>query len=136
MLKIITIETPPKDSLVDITEQVKEMIRKSEVTEGICVAFVPHTTGALTMNSIMDPATTQDIQDEIRRLVPTRVDFTHIYDTPADAAGHIKSTLVGASLSLIITGGDLLLGGSQGIYFCEFDGPRTREVHLQIMKEA
>lgn len=136
MLTKISINTPPKESLVDITGQVKELIRKSEVTEGICVVFVPHTTAALTLNSIMDPATTQDVRDEIRRLVPTRVDFEHIYDTPADAAGHIKSTLVGACLSLIVTGGDLFLGGSQGLYFCEFDGPRTREVYLRIMEEA
>lgn len=135
MLTKINIETPPKESLVDITEQVIEKIKASKVIEGICVLFVPHTTGGLTLNSIMDEATTDDIRDELRRLVPTRVDFLHTYDTPADAAGHIKSTLVGASLSLIITGGDLHLGGSQGIYFCEFDGPRFREVHLQIMKE-
>lgn len=136
MLTKISINTPPKESLVDITEQVKELIRKSKVAEGICVVFVPHTTAALTLNSIMDPATKQDVRDEIRRLVPTRVDFEHIYDTPADAAGHIKSTLVGACLSLIVTGGDLFLGGSQGLYFCEFDGPRTREVYLRIMEEA
>jgi len=136
LLTKIKIETPPKESLVDITDQVKEEVRASKVAEGICVAFVPHTTGALTLNSIMDAATTQDIRDELRRLVPTRVDFAHTYDTPADAAGHIKSTVVGACLCLIITGGDLLLGGSQGIYFCEFDGPRSREVYLRIMEEA
>jgi secondary thiamine-phosphate synthase enzyme len=136
MLTKIKIDTPPKESLVDITALVKEQIRASKVVEGFCLAFVHHTTGGLTLNSIMDPATTQDVQDEIRRLVPTRVDFAHTYDTPADAAGHIKSTLVGASLGLIITGGDLLLGGSQGIFFCEFDGPRSREVYLRIMEEV
>ncbi len=135
MLIQLNIKTPPKESLVDITGQVRDVIQKSGVTEGICVVFVPHTTAALTLNSIMDAATTHDIRDELRRLVPTRVDFEHIYDTPADAAGHIKSTLVGASLNLIVTGGDLLLGSSQGIHFCEFDGPRSREVHLRIMEE-
>lgn len=136
MLKKITIKTPPKESLVDITSEVQEVVKTSQITEGICVLFVPHTTAGITMNSIIDPATTQDVRDEIRRLVPTRVDFEHTYDTPADAAGHIKSTLVGTSLSLIIMGGELLLGGSQGILFCEFDGPRTREVHLRMMKEG
>lgn len=135
MLAIINIETPPKESLVDITGQVRDLVQKSGVNEGICVVFVPHTTAALTLNSIMDAATTHDIREELRRLVPTRVDFEHIYDTPADAAGHIKSTLVGASLSLIVTGGELFLGSSQGIHFCEFDGPRSREVHLRIMEE-
>lgn len=135
MLEIIKINTPPKESMVDITTQVRDLIQKSGVIEGICVVFVPHTTAGLTLNSIMDEATTNDIRDELKRLVPTRVDFEHIYDTPADAAGHIKSTLVGASLALIITGGNLLLGSSQGIHFCEFDGPRSRKVHLQIMEE-
>lgn len=131
-----TIETPPKESMLNITPQVKQVVEASAVLEGMCVVFIPHTTAGLTLNSIMDSATAQDIKDEIRRLVPTRVDFEHIYDTPADAAGHIKATLVGASLSLIISGGDLLLGGSQGIYFCEFDGPRTREVYVKIIGEG
>lgn len=136
MLTKIIINTPPKESLVNITSEVQEVVKTSQITEGICVLFVPHTTAGITMNSIIDPATTQDVRDEIRRLVPTRVDFKHTYDTPADASGHIKSTLVGTSLSLIITGGELMLGGSQGILFCEFDGPRTRKVHLQMIKEG
>jgi secondary thiamine-phosphate synthase enzyme len=135
-LQTITIDTPPKESLLDITAQVQEVVQTSGIVEGICLLFVPHTTAGLTLNSVVDPATTQDIRDEIRRLVPTRVDFQHIYDTPADAAGHIKSTLVGASLSLIITGGKLLLGGSQGVVFCEFDGPRTRKVCVKLVKEG
>jgi secondary thiamine-phosphate synthase enzyme len=131
-----SIETPPRESMLNITTQVKEMVASCDVLEGICVVFIPHTTAGLTLNSIMDSATAKDIKDEIRRLVPTRVDFEHIYDTPADAAGHIKTTLVGASLALIITNGNLLLGGSQGIYFCEFDGPRTREVYVKTLREG
>ena len=133
---MITIQTPPKESLLDITGQVNEVVQSSGIKEGICVVFVPHTTAGLTINSYIDPATIQDISNEIRRLVPTRVDFEHIYDTPADAAGHIKSTLVGASLALIVTGGQLLLGGSQGLLFCEFDGPRTRKVHVRVVEGA
>lgn len=135
-MKTITIQTPPKESLLDITGQVNEVVQSSGIKEGICVVFVPHTTAGLTINSYIDPATIQDISNEIRRLVPTRVDFEHIYDTPADAAGHIKSTLVGASLALIVTGGQLLLGGSQGLLFCEFDGPRTRKVHVRVVEGA
>lgn len=133
-MQTIIIETPPKESLLDITAEVNQAVAASGVQEGICVVFVPHTTAALTLNSIIDPATATDIRDEIRRLVPTRVDFEHIYDTPADAAGHIKSTLVGTSLSLIVTGGKLLLGGSQGVVFCEFDGPRKRKVHIRVVE--
>jgi len=79
--------------------------------------------------------TFEDIVSEVRRLVPTRVDFHHIYDTPTDAAGHVKSVLIGNSLSLIIKDGEVVLGGSQSILFFEFDGPRTRQVMLRIMSE-
>ena len=136
MLKKIMIETPPKESLFSITEQVEAAVQESGVKEGICVLFIPHTTAGLTLNSKMDAATLADLVNEIRRIVPTRVDFDHIFDTPADAAGHIKSSLVGTTLSLVIADGRLLLGGSQGIFFCEFDGPRTRQIIVRIMREG
>ena len=81
----------------------------------------------------LDPATPNDILADLKRLVPTRVDFEHQYDTPADAAGHIKATLVGHSLTLVIDGGKLLLGHSQSIMFYEFDGPRQRRVQVKIL---
>jgi secondary thiamine-phosphate synthase enzyme len=136
MLEKIIIETPPDENLVDITMEIRKVIKESGVEEGLCVAFVPHTTGALTINSIMDPATLADLQQEVKRLVPTRVDFEHIYDTPSDAAGHIKSSLIGPSLSMIITDGELYLGRSQGVLFWEFDGPRQREIHIRIIRDT
>lgn len=135
MLSKIIIQTPPKESLINITMQVEKAVRTSGIQEGICVLVVPHTTAAITINSTLDLATTSDILGDIRRLVPTRVDFNHTYDTPADAAGHIKSTLVGTSVTLLITGGELMLGGSQSVLFCEFDGPRPREVILRIIAD-
>lgn len=135
MLEKIVITTSPGENLINITAQVKEVVKASGVKEGACVVYIPHTTGGLTINSIMDPATLADLKQEIKRLVPTRVDFEHIYDTPADAAGHIKSSLIGPSLSLIITQGELLLGHSQGILFWEFDGPRKRQIHLRIIQD-
>lgn len=135
MLSIIKLQTPPKESLIDITAQVREAVRASGIREGVCVIVIPHTTAAITVNSTLDTATAADILGDIRRLVPTRVDFQHIYDTPADAAGHIKSTLVGVSTSLIVSAGDLLMGGSQSVIFCEFDGPRKREVLLRILAD-
>lgn len=135
MLTRIKIESQPSESLIDVTEQVKQAVNDSGVAEGMCVLYVPHTTAGITLNSIMDQATLSDLKSEVRRLIPTRVDFEHIYDTPADAAGHIKSSLIGASLSLIITKGALLLGGSQGILFFEFDGPRVREIIVRIMSD-
>jgi len=135
MLTKIKIQTPAKESLINITEQVKEAVRDSGVQEGMCVLVIPHTTAAITLNSALDAATAADIIGDIRRLIPTRVDFNHIYDTPADAAGHIKSTLIGASVTLIVTRGELLLGGSQFVLFYEFDGPRQREINIRIMED-
>ena len=135
MLKKIPLQTTVREGLINITEFVRAAVRESGVYEGACVLFAPHTTAAVTLNSVLDLATPQDITEEIHRLVPTRVDFHHIYDTPADAAGHIKSTLVGASLTLLVARGELLLGGSQSILFFEFDGPRDRQVWVRVMRD-
>ncbi len=133
MLKQITIETPAGDALVDITAQAKALVAESGVQAGICVLIVPHTTAAITLNSGLDPATPADILADVKRLVPTRVDFVHQYDTPADAAAHIKATLVGNSITLAIDGGELLVGWSQSILFYEFDGPRSRQIQVKII---
>jgi secondary thiamine-phosphate synthase enzyme len=133
VLKTIGIETERGDSLVDITAQVKAIVVENGIQSGMCVLFVPHTTAAITINSALDPATPTDIVQELRRLVPTRVDFVHQYDTPADAAGHIKAALIGHNLHLIIDGGKLVMGSSQSILFYEFDGPRSRQIKVKLM---
>ncbi|HEY9086815.1 MAG TPA: secondary thiamine-phosphate synthase enzyme YjbQ [Anaerolineaceae bacterium] len=135
MLTKIAVETQKGESLVNITAQVRDVVRSSGVKEGLCVLYVPHTTGALVINSGMDPRTAQDVIEEIHRLVPTRADFHHVFDTPTDAAGHIKAVIIGGSQSLIVTGGEVLLGSSQSIFFFEFDGPRKRQVIARIMKD-
>ena len=124
-----------KDGVFGLTEQIKDCVKKSGVKSGLLCAFITHTTAALTVNSFWDPLGHEDIQDEIRRLLPTRVDFKHQHDTPEDAAGHVKSTLIGPSMTFIIENGELLLGHSQGIYFLEFDGPRNRECIVKILEE-
>ncbi|MYD08855.1 MAG: YjbQ family protein [Chloroflexi bacterium] len=133
MLKTLSLETPAGDALVDITGQVKDAVAESGIAAGLCAIIVPHTTAGITVNSNLDPATPADLIAELKRLVPTRVDFAHQYDTPADAAGHIKATLVGNSLTLPIADGELLVGWSQAILFCEFDGPRSRSVQVKII---
>lgn len=135
MLKTIEIQTEPGESLVNITEKLRVAVKDSSLKEGLCVVYIPHTTAAVTVNSAMDPKTPLDIVSEVHRIVPTRVDFQHIYDTPADAAGHVKASLIGGDLSLIVTDGELLLGGSQSVMFFEFDGPRTRNVIVRIMAD-
>jgi secondary thiamine-phosphate synthase enzyme len=115
----------------DITATVREAALASRVTEGLCVVFVPHTTAGLSITSFWDPKDLEDIHDDLNRLVPTRIDFKHQFDTPQDAAGHVKSVLVGVSLTLIIAEAKLVLGHSQGIFFNEFDGPRQRQFFVK-----
>jgi len=133
MLKTVVFDTPGGDALVDITAHVQQAIDESGVHAGLCAIVVPHTTAGITINSGLDPATPNDILADLKRLVPTRVDFEHQYDTPADAAGHIKATLVGHSVTLVIEEGKLLLGHSQSIMFYEFDGPRKRRAQVKIL---
>ena len=135
MHETIYFDTPKGDSLTQITEQVQEVISQSDVKSGVCFLIVPHTTAAITINSYLDPETARDIVSDIRRLVPTRTDFHHIFDTPADAAGHIKATLTGNSEIVLIEEGKLVLGHSQGIFLYDFDGPRRRRVLVKIMED-
>ncbi|MDX2159828.1 MAG: secondary thiamine-phosphate synthase enzyme YjbQ [bacterium] len=135
MLKVIDIDTPRGDALIDITASVRQIVTESGIRDGLCALVVPHTTAAITVNSALDQATPQDIIHEINRLVPKRVDFLHQYDTPADAAGHIKAALIGHSVLLVIAEGRLVIGSSQSILFYEFDGPRTRKVQIKLMRD-
>jgi secondary thiamine-phosphate synthase enzyme len=115
----------------EITTTVREAVAASGIKDGLCVVFVPHTTAGLSISSFWDPKGLEDVHDDINRLVPTRIDFKHQFDTPQDAAGHVKSVLVGVSLTLIIAAGAPLLGHSQGIFFNEFDGPRQRQFFVK-----
>ncbi len=134
MLKSFPIETS-HNAVINITQDVKDFVESSGVQSGLCVVFTPHTTAALTITSFWDPNGFEDLQDEICRLIPTRIDFKHQHDTPQDAAGHVKSSLMGVSLPLIIEDGKLLLGSSQGIFFLEFDGPRKRKFQVKILAD-
>ena len=122
------------DSLTDITDQVRAVVKESNVQVGVCHVVVPHTTAAVTINSGLDPATVQDIVSDVRRLVPTRTDFHHIVDTPSDAAAHIKASLVGNAETVLIEDGDLVLGHSQSLLFFDFDGPRQRRALIKIIE--
>lgn len=125
-----------KNGVLSLTEAARDYVHESGVTSGLLCMFITHTTAALTVTSFWDTLGHEDIQDELRRLVPTRVDFKHQHDTPEDAAGHVKSAIVGPSLTLIIEDGAMVLGHSQGIYFLEFDGPRDRYCMFQAVQDA
>lgn len=133
MLDKITLRSE-KDGVFALTDQIQNMVAKSGVKDGLCVVYTTHTTAALAATSRWDTLGHEDIQLEMRRLIPTRVDFKHQHDTPEDAAGHIKAAIVGSSVTFIIHKGELLLGHSKGIYFFEFDGPRNRECFVKIIQ--
>lgn len=134
MLSNYKFKTKFKD-VFDITSFVLEAVEQSGVQSGTCVVYTPHTTAGITVTSFWDPKGFEDLQDEICRLIPTRIDFKHQHDTPSDAAGHVKSSLIGVSMSFIIDKGKLLVGHSQGLYFLEFDGPRNREIFVKVQSD-
>ncbi len=134
MLKKFSLETQFND-VVNITEQVKAVVAESGVREGTCIVYNPHTTASLAVTSFWDPKGFEDLQDEICRLIPTKVDFKHQHDTPQDAAGHVKSAIVGISMPFIVSEGKLLVGSSQGIFFLEFDGPRKRQFFVKVAED-
>jgi len=125
-----SLRTHSRTEFLDITGQIHRLVEESKVQNGTAVVFVPHTTAAVTINENADPSVAHDILTDLNRLIP----FTGAYQhTEGNSAAHIKSTLVGPSETLIIEKGRLALGTWQGIYFCEFDGPRTRKVWVKIM---
>jgi len=130
-MKTISIRTSKRNELLDITDEVRRLVRESGVKEGICVLFCPHTTAGLTINENADPSVRLDISDHLSDLVPERKIYKHL---EGNADSHIKSVLVGQSLSLIIENGDIVLGTWQGVFFCEFDGPRNRKILVKILE--
>ncbi len=118
--------------MIDITDQVQNLISSSGVLNGLCVVYVPHTTAGVTINENADPSVRHDILMECSKFVLEHDQgYRH---SEGNSAGHIKSTLFGSSVHIIIDGGRVMLGTWQGIFFGEFDGPRRRRVHVKIIK--
>ena len=131
-----SIKTPKREILIDITEKIRNFTDKSSIKEGICHIYIPHTTAGVTINENADPSVKEDIIAYLSRLIPKNsglnYSFKH-FEGNSDA--HIKSSLTGPSLEVIIHEGKLILGTWQGIMFAEYDGPRTRKVYLQFRGE-
>jgi secondary thiamine-phosphate synthase enzyme len=119
----ITIQSRRRQELLDITGDVRKAVAASGVTDGVCQIFAPHTTAAVTINEKADPHVAEDIERTLERIIPAGLGYRH---AEGNSDAHIKSTLVGASELVIVRGGRLLLGTWQAVFFCEFDGPRTR----------
>ena len=116
--------------MIDITAQVRRAVRESGVSEGLCTVFCPHTTAAITINENADPDVQHDVLLALGDIFADRGDFRHF---EGNSHAHVKSSVVGASETIPVSDGRLVLGTWQGIYFCEFDGPRTRRFHVQVV---
>jgi secondary thiamine-phosphate synthase enzyme len=130
MFEQLEIRTPSHDCLVDITAQVQTLLTRSGIGEGTCTVFVPHTTAGVTINENADPTVRTDMLKALDQIVPWRNNYEH---SEGNSAAHVKASLMGASLSVLVLGGRLRLGTWQGIYLAEFDGPRTRQVWVKVV---
>ena len=129
-METLTVKTHQRNEMIDVTSQVSQVVAKSGVRDGIVTVFVPHTTAAVTINENADPDVVHDVLMTLDELAPQdRRGYRH---TEGNSDAHVKSSMVGCSESVIVADGRLVLGTWQGIYFCEFDGPRNREVIVQI----
>lgn len=129
-MKKFDVQTPSRDALIDVTGRVEEEVHKSKIRSGICVVYVPHTTAAVTINENADPAVRRDILMTLERTAPASLPYAH---TEGNAPAHVKASLVGSSATIPVEEGRLALGTWQGVFFCEFDGPRRRQVFVKVV---
>jgi len=125
-----SVRTSGKEEWINISAEVQKAVTASGITEGICVVFIPHTTASVTVNENADPDVPHDVGLALDKISPDRKEFLH---GEGNSAAHTKTSLVGPSLTLIVSEGRLLLGTWQGIWFNEYDGPRSRKVHVRVM---
>ena len=131
-LQTLTVPTKAHTEFLDLTSQVQDVVDKSGVSEGLCHLFVPHTTAAVTINENADPSVKTDILLVLNKIISDHEPYRHL---EGNSPAHIKASLFGPQLTLMVSGGRLVLGTWQGIYFCEFDGPRSRRLHLKIVAD-
>jgi len=129
-IESIDLKTTTRDETIDITSLVRQAVKKVAVESGICVVYCPHTTAGLTIQENSDPDVKKDLLAQLTRVVPRDAGFVHSED---NSDSHIKGSLMGSSVSIPIDKGKMVLGTWQGIFFCEFDGPRTRKVLVKII---
>jgi len=128
IVRSISIQTCGRDDFIDITDKVREFVVSQGVKDGVITVFVPHTTAGVTINENADPDVTSDIKMALDKIVPWRAGYSH---GEGNSAAHVKASMMGSSVTVIVVSGRLQLGTWQAIYLCEFDGPRTRNVWVQ-----
>ncbi len=130
MIQTFHVKTSTQTEFVDITRSVQEAVKKTGIQDGICIVFIPHTTAAVTINENADPSVVQDMVMELNKIVPFQDPYRHM---EGNSPAHIKASLLGCSQMVFIESRKLVLGTWQGIFFCEFDGPRDRKVHVKVI---
>ena len=128
-MKTLDIRTNAREEMIDLTPEIEASVAASGVENGLCTVFVPHTTAGITVNENADPDVREDLLAALRRAVPDDIPYMH---GEGNSPAHVKASLVGSSITVIVEGGRLRLGTWQGIHLCEFDGPRSRKVWLRI----
>lgn len=126
----LTIKTHNQTEMIDITNQVEQLLDGQALKDGICMIYVPHTTAAVTINESADPSVREDILMVLNQMVPWKAPYQHL---EGNSPAHVKTSLIGSSELIQIKNGRLVLGTWQGIFFCEFDGPRTRKANVTIL---
>lgn len=126
----LLIKTHSQTEMIDVTPLVDEAIQSSEIQSGLCMLYVPHTTAGITINESADPNVQRDVLKVLNQIVPWKFDYKHM---EGNSPAHVKSSLMGASELLVIENGKLVLGTWQGIFFCEFDGPRSRKLLIKFI---
>jgi len=132
-MQTIAVKTHQRAEFIEITDRVQKYVNESGLSRGAVIVYVPHTTAACTINENADPDVVRDMLTETSKIVPFESDYRH---AEGNSDSHIKASFFGASQMILIEKGKLVLGTWQGIYFCEFDGPRERKVHLSLMQAA
>lgn len=127
-MQSFSVRTGSQTELIDITREVQDAVKESGVLSGVCTVFIPHTTAGVTINENADPSVRRDIVSELNKVIPFDDNYAH---AEGNSAAHIKASLIGLSASVLVEEGRLQLGTWQGIYFCEFDGPRQRRVWVR-----
>jgi secondary thiamine-phosphate synthase enzyme len=130
MLETLSVHTNHRTELLDLTTQVQEVVKKSGVNEGLCHVFVPHTTAAVTINESADPAVKADILMVLNKIISEKEPYRHM---EGNSPAHVEASIIGPHLTVLVSQGRLVLGTWQGVFFCEFDGPRSRRLHVKVV---
>jgi len=128
-MKSFQVSTSSRNEFISITSKVTDKLNKIGIEEGVCTVYCPHTTGAITINESADPNVVRDMNRKLKELVPSNDSYKH---REGNSDSHIKSSIIGNTVQIIVENGELQLGTWQGIFFCEFDGPRTRKVWVKV----